>query len=194
MIKTQLTVVACISASGSCIPPMIVLDRKTLPPYFVVSEVPSTIYGLSPRGWINQELFDGWFTNHFLRYTPLVRPLLLLLDGHSSHYCPDTIRLAAKEKVIIFALPPNTTHFSQPLDKGCFGPLKSHWKEECHKFMVKNRGKVVSRYSFSTVFCSAWMKAMTIKNIVGGFKVCDIYPLDRDAIKVPRIKKNRKII
>ena len=41
--KMQLTVVACISASGSCIPPMIVLDRKTLPPYFVVSEVPSTI-------------------------------------------------------------------------------------------------------------------------------------------------------
>ena len=40
--KTQLTVVACISASGSCIPPMIVLDRKTLPPYFVVGEVPST--------------------------------------------------------------------------------------------------------------------------------------------------------
>ena len=124
--KTQLTVVVCISASGSCIPPMIVLDRKTLPHYFVVGEVPSTIYGLSPRGWIDQELFDGWFTNHFLRYAPLVRPLLLLLDGHSSHYCPDTIRLAAKEKVIIFALPPNTTHFSQPLDKGCFGPLKSH--------------------------------------------------------------------
>ena len=41
--KTQLTVVACINASGSCIPPMIVLDRKTLPPYFVVGEVPSTI-------------------------------------------------------------------------------------------------------------------------------------------------------
>ena len=59
--------------------------------------------------------------------------------------------------------------------------------------MVKNRGKVVSRYSFSTVFCSAWMKAMTIKNIVGGFKVCGIYPLDRDAIKVPRIKRIEKL-
>ena len=29
--KTQLTVVAYISAPGSCIPHMIVLDRKTLP-------------------------------------------------------------------------------------------------------------------------------------------------------------------
>ena len=30
---------------------------------------------------------------------------------------------------------------------------------------------------------------MTIKNIVGGFKVCGIYPLNRDAIQVPKIKR-----
>ena len=172
---------------------MVVLDRKTLPPYFVVGEVPSTFYGLSPRGWMDQELFDGWFTNHFLRYAPLVRPLLLLLDGHSSHYCPDTIRLAAKEKIIIFALPPNTTHFSQLLDKGCFGPLKTHWKDECHKFMAKNPGEMVSRYSFSAVFCSSWMKAMTISNIVAGFKVSGIHPLNRDAIKLPKVKSIEKL-
>ena len=51
-------------------------------------------------------------------------PVLLLMDGHSSHICPDMIRMAAKKKVILFTLPPNTTHLTQPLDKGCFGPLK----------------------------------------------------------------------
>ena len=30
--KTQLTVVACVSAAGSFIPPMVILDRKSLPP------------------------------------------------------------------------------------------------------------------------------------------------------------------
>ena len=34
------------------------------------------------------------------------------------HYCPDTIRSAAKEQIIVFALPPNMTHLMQPLDKG----------------------------------------------------------------------------
>ena len=87
-------------------PPLVILDRNSLPPRFADGEVPGTGYGLSAKGWIDQELFDGWFTDHFLKYAPLVRPLLLLLDGHSSHYCPDTVRLAAKEKVIIFALPP----------------------------------------------------------------------------------------
>ena len=68
-----------------------------------------------------------WFNKHFLRYIPSARPVLLLLDGHSSHYCPDTIRVVAHHKVIVFALPPNTTHISQPIDKGCFGPLKEAW-------------------------------------------------------------------
>ena len=60
--KSQITVVACISAGGSFMPPMVILDRKTLPPYFTEGEVPGTGYGLSTKGWIDQELFDGWFT------------------------------------------------------------------------------------------------------------------------------------
>ena len=78
------------------------------------------------------------------------RPLLLLLDGHLSHYCPEMFCLAAAEQVmIIYALLPNTTHLTQPLDKGYFGPLKVCWKEACQDYMKKNPGKVVSRYSFS---------------------------------------------
>ena len=88
---------------------MVIWDRKTLAPELTIGEVPGTIYGLSGNGWMDMELFDVWFENHFLRYAPSVRPLLLLLDGHSSHYCPGTIKLAAKERVIIFTLPPNTT-------------------------------------------------------------------------------------
>ena len=108
--KAQITVVACVSAAGSFMPSMVILDRKTLPPHFTEGEIPGTAYGMSAKGWIDQELFNGWFGTHFLKYAPLACPLLLLLDGHSSHYRPDTIRLAAKEKVIIFALPSNTTH------------------------------------------------------------------------------------
>ncbi len=120
--KSQVTVVGCISAAGFCIPPMVIWDRKTLAPELTIGELPGTIYGLSGNGWMDQELFKVWFCNHFLQYSPSARPILLLLEGHSSHYCPDTVRLAAREQVILFTLPPNTTHLSQPLDNGCFGP------------------------------------------------------------------------
>ena len=120
----QLTVLACTCASGTAMPPFIVLDRKTLNPTFTRGEVPGTLYGLSTNGWMNQDLFHQWFVKHFLQYIPTRRLLILLMDGHSSHYCPETIKMAAENKVILFILPPNTTHLTQPLDRACFAPLK----------------------------------------------------------------------
>lgn len=103
--KTQITVVACISAAGFCFLPMVIWDRKTLAPELTIGEIAGTIYyGLSKNGWMDQELFNIWFSNHFLRYIPSTRPILLLMDGHSSHYCPDTVRSASKEQVILFTL------------------------------------------------------------------------------------------
>ena len=113
-------------------------------------EVPGTVYGLSKKDGLTMNyVFDVWFNNHFLCYAPTARPILLMLDGHSSHYCPDIIQLAAKHQVILFALPPNTTHISQPLDKGCFNSLKESWKQVCHDFLTANPGMVVTRYQFS---------------------------------------------
>ena len=100
------------------------------------------------------EWFSIWFSNHFLCYAA-TWPLLLLIDGHSSHYCPDTIHLAASEQVFRFTLPPNTTHLTQLLDKACFGPLKVAWKDACHEYMTKHPGKVVTRYNFSRLFNKA---------------------------------------
>ena len=116
--KKQVTVLACASAAGQCIPPFVIFDRKTLSPELAKGEVHGTGYGLSSNGWIDQELFLNWFLHHFLAYAPSIRPLLLLMDGHLSHFCPDFIKIAAEEKVLVFVLPPNTTHLCQPLDKG----------------------------------------------------------------------------
>ena len=85
------------------------MGQETLHPDMTVGELPGTFYGMTHNGWMNHELFDNWFRCYFMWYAPPVRPLLLLMDGHSSHYCPDAIRLAAKEKVILFTFPPNTT-------------------------------------------------------------------------------------
>ncbi|XP_019861816.1 PREDICTED: uncharacterized protein LOC109590340 isoform X7 [Amphimedon queenslandica] len=183
--KMQITVLACVSASGTALPPMVIFDRKTLNPELIRGEIPETMYGLSEKGWINQELFTGWFYKHFLALIPKKRPVLLLMDGHSSHYCPEVVRLAAKEKVLLFTLPPHTTHLTQPLDRGCFSPLKTYWKELCHRFYVKNPGRVITRYDFSAIFSEAWKLAMTPKNIMSGFEVAGICPFSRRALDTP---------
>ncbi len=142
--RSQITVLACTSAAGYCIPPFVIFDRKTLNPEMTQGEVPGTLYGLSQNGWIDKELFSDWFFCHFLAFAPPIRPLLLLMDGHSTHYCPDVIKEATEQKVIVFVLPPNTTHLSQPLDKGPFSPMKVAYRQMCHEFMCNNPGRQIT--------------------------------------------------
>ena len=179
--KAHITVLACASAAGYAIPPMVIFDRRVLKPELTIGEVPGTFYGLSDNGWIDSELFHEWFANHFLRYAPSARPLLLLLDGHSSHYQPAVVRMAAKEGVIIFCLPPHSSHATQPLDNSPFASLKAHWKEVCREFMVKNPGQVVTRFQFSALFSKAYTKAMTMHTITESVCSTGVYPFNRHA-------------
>ena len=176
--KTQITAVGCVSAAGQIMPPMVIWDRRNLKHELTKDEIPSTIYGLSDKGWMNADLFHKWFKRHFLRYAPSNRPLILLLDGHSSHYCTEAIRLASDNEIILFTLPPNTTHLTQPLHKGVFGPLKQMWRQVCHDYLVSHPGKVITRYTFSSLFSRAWMSSMTAANSIAGFQTTGIYPLD----------------
>ncbi len=182
--KKQISVLACSNAAGYVLPPLVIFGRKALNLDLTTGEVPGTMYGLSDNGWMDREIFDNWFTHHFLIHAPSARPLLLLLDGHSTHYNPGVVRTAAQERVIIFCLPPNTTHLTQPLDKGAFGPLKTYWNQECQKYMRRNPGKVVTQYDFMAVFSQAWYRAMTIPNMMSAFRTTGVYPLNRRAIEV----------
>ena len=177
--KGQITVLSCCSAGGATIPPLIVVDTKTLNPKMGIGEVPGTVYASSDSGWMTSRILDEWFSDHFLMYAPLVRPLLLLMDGHSSHYSPVFIETAAENEVIVFCLPPNSTHFLQPLDNGPFGPLKTYWREECHSFTSSNPGRVVTKLQFNQLFHRAWMKGMSLPNITSGFQHTGVYPLKR---------------
>ena len=180
--KSQITILACVSASGYAIPPYVVFDRKTLNHELTKGEVPGTVYGLSTSGWMDTELFKEWFLQHFLKCAPSSRPLILLMDGHSSHYSLEMIKIAQREGVILFTLPPNTTHLCQPLDKGPFGPLKLEWRKSVLNFLSANPGRIVSRYDFSPLFQESWMKAMTARNITAGFRHTGICPFDKQAV------------
>lgn len=98
----QITVLACSSATGQCIPPLVIFRRKAINAGLIEGEVPGTMYGVGGHGWIDGEIFHDWFKYHFLLHAPAVRPLLLLLDGH---FHLGTIELAARDKVI-FCSPP----------------------------------------------------------------------------------------
>jgi len=150
---------------------------------WTIGEVPGTIYGMSEKGWTDQELFL-YRLKHFLKYANPGRPLLLLLDGHSSHFELSSIEMAREKGIIILCLPPHTTHESQPLDSAVFGPLKKHWTNECHDFQQNHPGEVITKYNFSKLFSKAWLKSLSAQNLIAGFKNCGVYPFNRAAIQI----------
>ena len=58
--KSQITVLACANATGHAVPPLVIFDRKTLNPKLTSGEIPGSLYGLSPKGWIDHALFYDW--------------------------------------------------------------------------------------------------------------------------------------
>ena len=176
--KGQVTIVACANATGQALPPMVIFDAKNLNYAWTKNEVPGTRYGLSDNGWINTDLFEGWLAEHFIRHAVPGRPLLLLLDGHSTHYQPDVIRFARDHDVVMLCLPPHTTHEAQPLDVGVFSSLKSQWTQVCHDYFHKNSGRVITKFNFNLLFSQAWLKYLVPGNIIAGFKKCGVYPYD----------------
>ena len=182
--KAQITVLGCASAAGQTLPPFIIFAAKQLNQLWTENEVPGSRYGVSDKGWIDQELFRIWLEEHFLTNAVSQRPLRLLLDGHSSHFEPQCIQLAKDNDVIVFCLPPHTTHECQPLDVGLFGPLKRHWQQACHSFYQKNATQIISKYNFNQVFKDAWLNAVVPANVCAGFRKAGVFPFNPNAVPV----------
>lgn len=64
--KSQITVIGCMNAAGSHIPPFVIFDAKNLNHDWTAGEVPVTTNGTSQEGWVDTELFKGWMTDDSL--------------------------------------------------------------------------------------------------------------------------------
>ena len=180
--KAQISILACGSATGQAIPPMVIFSGKNFNYDLSEGEVPETLYGMSDSGRMDQDLFAKWFSSHFLKHAVPGRPLLLLVDGPSSHFKLELIQTAAEKNVVIFCLPPHTTADSQPLDTSVFGPLKSCWSQACREYMFSHPGCAVTKFQFSCLFRQTWSKGMSIDNICASFKKSGVYPFNIEAI------------
>ena len=143
---------------------MVVFTGKHFNAQLSNGEVPGTLYGMSPNGWIDQELFSNWFLNISLHTVCLKDHSFYCWMGIQLH-----IRIGQSRCVIIFCLLPNTIAGSQPLDTSCFGPLKTYWFETCCQHLFDNPSRIITKFQFSSLFAQAWSKGITINNIVSEF-------------------------
>ena len=172
------TILSCVSASGTTLPPLMVYPRKRcVPEKMKEGAVSGTMFVTSENGWINQALYLEWF-RQFLQWIPPVRPVLLIQDGHSSHLTIELIELAKANDVHLLCLPAHTTHILQPLDVGIFKPLKAFFSKACHRYIMKCPGRVITSDSLASLIGEAWPQAFTPLNVLSGFRKCGIYPFN----------------
>ena len=46
-----------------------------------------------------------------------------------------------------------------------------------------NPGKVVTQFQFSQLFSRSWFRGMSMSNMICGFRITGIYPIDRYALR-----------
>ena len=127
--KKQITVTGCGNATGQAIPAFILFAAKQVNCLWTKNSVNGSRFAASDNGRIDQEMFYLFLTEHFISNAAYHRPLLLLLDGHSTHFDPQSIEFAKDHGIIIFCLPPHMTQVCQLLDCSLFKPLKAQLKD-----------------------------------------------------------------
>jgi hypothetical protein len=81
----------------------------------------------SANGWTTDQITLRWLEKCFIPYTTertIGSHRLLILDGHGSHLTPKFNKVCRDNKIICICMPAHSSHLLQPLDVGCFGPLK----------------------------------------------------------------------
>ena len=175
------TVLGCGSASGSLVPPYLVFPGKRMLPELLEGATPGCDGTVSQTGtgYSNTEIFTHYIKNHFLRYVPgrdSDQPILLLYDGHKSHISISLIQWARENNIVLFVLPPHTSHILQPMDVGCFGPFENLYQQEAHKFMRQSGGRSITRYDVCGLACKVYEQALSPSNLRSAFKKTGIFP------------------
>ena len=108
----------------------------------------------------------------------------MLYDGHKSHASLTLTNWAKDHNVILFVLPPHSSHLTQPLDLGVFGPLKCMYNRECQSHMQNNPGISITKYAIAELTARPYVKAMSPENLTSAFKKAGIFPFNNSVISV----------
>jgi hypothetical protein len=106
---------------------------------------------------------------------------MLIIDGHESHNSAEFQQYCKDQKIISLCMPAHSSHLLQPLDVGCFSPLKKAYGDEVNKLM-RNRINHITKQEFLPCFKAAQKKAITASNIQGGFRGAGLVPFDPERV------------
>ena len=157
------TVIQGVNATGWTIPPFIIFpgmhhlsawyEEEVIPLIWVVT--------ISENGWTTNKLGVQWL-KHFDAHTKgrtAGEYRLLIIDGHESHDSIEFQQYCKDNKIITLCMPPHSSHLLQPLDLGCFSPLKKAYGRQAEDLM-RNHIHHITKLEFLPCFKGAFLRQL----------------------------------
>lgn len=178
---SNVTLISAINAVGNHVPPMMVFPRVNFKDHMLIGAPPGTVGAAAPSGWSNDNIFSQYFDHLISFVKPSINDrILIILDNHSTHCTVEIIDKARENGIILLTFPPHTSHKLQPLDRTVFGSLKAHYNRAVREWLATNPGKTFNIYNVASVLGKIFSDAFSTRNIINGFKVSGIYPLNQN--------------
>ena len=193
------TVVACIAADGTAIPPLVIVTHRTVREALMRRcwTRDKVLFAHSEKGFITHEIFMDWLRDTFVpivnerrrRTGDMEQRAYLLMDNCSSHRASDIVDLCDENNIELVYFVPNSTHIFQPLDLCFFASFKAKIRSAIPEETDKQTARLLTilqswdaAKQVRTIQASFEMAGF-IYNIVGGNRL--VISFSRDMVRGP---------
>jgi hypothetical protein len=181
--REWVTTIECINASGWSIPPIVILQGKLHQSSWYQGVPLDWAIAVSDNGWTTDELGLQW-VKHFHRHTEARTTgvyRLLILDGHGSHATPEFDQFCRESNIITLCMPAHTSHLLQPLDVGCFSPLKRAYGRQVSE-LARQGVFHIDKIDFLQIYLSIRETVFSEQNIQAGFRGTGLVPASAERV------------
>lgn len=184
--REQVTTIECINTRGWAIPSTIIFKEKVyIKGWYSEQRIPGDWHiKISKNSWTTDEIGLRWLQNYFIPATTprtVARYRILVLDSHGSHLTPEFDKICQDNDIIPLCMPSHSSHLLQPLDVGCFGPLK-----RVYGGLIKSRSRLgkhyINKFDFLETYPQAYTKIFNDQNIKSGFAAAGINPFNPERV------------
>ena len=183
--REWVTSIECVNSTGFVLPPCIIFKSTTYQQYAWYDDLPNDWrIEISENGWTMDEIGLRWLEKLFIPATTSRtrgKYRLLVLDGHGSHLTPYFDRLCFENDIIPICMPPHSSHLLQPLDIGCFAPLK-----RAYGGLIERKARLgvdhIDKLDFLAAFPQARVEAFKPATIQNAFAAAGLVPYDPDRV------------
>jgi hypothetical protein len=183
--REWVTVIQGINAAGWAIPPFLIFaGHYHLSAWYEEEGIPRDwAIAVTDNGWTTNEIGVEWL-KHFIKHTEgkgVGARRLLILDGHESHHSLEFQELCKENNIYTLCMPPHSSHLLQPLDVGCFSPLKRAYSREIEA-LIRYHINHITKLEFLPAFKAAFERSFTSANICSAFRGAGLIPLQPDVV------------